>query len=51
MKNLTLLFASILLIGACSQNEDVADPVVETEPQSESLVEYVWHTAGPNLNA
>lgn len=51
MKNITLLFTIILLIGACSQNEDPVDAVVEVEPESESLVEYVWHTAGPNFNA
>ncbi len=45
MKKITFLFTAALLIGACSQNEQS----VESEP--ESLVEYVWHTAGPEFNA
>lgn len=45
MKKITFLFTTALLIGACSQNEQS----VESGP--ESLVEYVWHTAGPEFNA
>ena len=46
MKKLTLLFTSIFLISACSQNEMQSDDSAET-----SLVEYVWHKAGPEFSA
>ena len=46
MKNFTLLFTSIFLISACSQNEMQSED--STAP---SLVEYVWHKAGPEFSA
>ena len=45
MKKLTLLIASVFIIGACSQNEENADL---TPPQP--MVEYVWMTAGPEFS-
>jgi hypothetical protein len=35
MKKITLLFTTIFLIGACSQNEQEADSPVEVEKPSE----------------
>ena len=46
MKNFTLLFTSIFLISACSQNEMQSED--STAP---SLVEYVWHKAGPEFSS
>jgi hypothetical protein len=45
MKKLTLLIASVFIIGACSQNEENADL---TTPQP--MVEYVWMTTGPEFS-
>tara|TARA_Y100000748_G_scaffold295344_1_gene286982 strand:- start:49 stop:822 length:774 start_codon:yes stop_codon:yes gene_type:complete len=50
MKKITLLFTTIFLIGACSQNEQEAESPAEVTKPSEPLVEYVWHTAGPDFD-
>ena len=45
MKKLILFFTTIFLVGACSQSEQ------NSEPASQTMVEYVWMTAGPDFNA
>ena len=45
MKKITLILTTIFLIGACSQNEEMASS------ESQNMVEYVWHKAGPDFNA
>jgi hypothetical protein len=46
MKKLTILFTTILLISACSQNTDE-----EASINQQPLVEYTWMKAGPNFTA
>ncbi len=45
MKKLSLMIASIFLIGACSQSEQGSQT-----NESQPMVEYVWMTAGPEFN-
>ena len=45
MKKLILFFTTIFLVSACSQSEQ------NSEPASQTMVEYVWMTAGPDFNA
>ena len=46
MKNLILIFTSIILISSCAENQMEAQ---DSSPPA--LVEYVWHKAGPEFSS